>query len=170
MVETLGLVASIEAADAMLKASEVRLVRQQRVVPGLVTHVVIGETAAVRAAVDAGRAAAERVGKVAGVHVIPRPDPSVWRLFGVAEADDRPAPASPAPASAAPARRAPAASAPAPSTGPASPEADDFDDLTVRELRTLARDRDGGLEGRAIARASKADLVAYLRRSEGGER
>ncbi|MGB3544711.1 BMC domain-containing protein, partial [Rubrivirga sp.] len=56
VLETVGLVAAIEAADAMLKTSEVRLVRQQRTVPGLVTHFVVGDTAAVRSAVDAGAA------------------------------------------------------------------------------------------------------------------
>ena len=73
MLETHGLVAAIEAADAMLKAAPVRLLQQQRTNPALITHFVVGEVGAVQAAVDAGRMAAERVGRVASAHVIPRP-------------------------------------------------------------------------------------------------
>ncbi len=151
MLETLGLVAAIEAADAMLKAADVRLVRQQRTVPGLITHIVVGETAAVRSAIDAGAAAAERVGQVVARHVIPRPADEVWtRLLGVTPGASTPRPAS-------------ARSATARSAAPG----DDYEDLTVRELRSLARDRDDErLQGRAIARATKDDLVAFLREAD----
>ena len=74
MVETRGLVASIEAADAMVKAAKVTLVGKERAQAGLITIMVIGETAAVKAAVDAGAAAAQRVGELVSTHVIPRPD------------------------------------------------------------------------------------------------
>jgi ethanolamine utilization protein EutM len=77
MVETRGLVASIEAADAMVKAARVQLVGKEKVHGGLVTILVIGETAAVKSAVDAGAVAAKRVGELVSTHIIPRPDDQV---------------------------------------------------------------------------------------------
>ena len=74
MVETRGLVASIEAADAMLKAAQVTLISKERAEAGLMTIIVVGETAAVKSAVDAGAVAASRVGELVSTHVIPRPD------------------------------------------------------------------------------------------------
>jgi ethanolamine utilization protein EutM len=73
MIETKGLVALIEASDAMVKAADVTLIGWQKIGSGLVTALVVGDVAAVKAAVDAGAAAAERVGEVIGVNVIPRP-------------------------------------------------------------------------------------------------
>jgi ethanolamine utilization protein EutM len=73
MVECMGLVAMIEAADAMVKAANVRLVGYEKIDAGLVTAIVRGEVGAVRAAVDAGAAAASKVGTVVSTHVIPRP-------------------------------------------------------------------------------------------------
>jgi len=73
MVECKGLVAMIEAADAMVKAANVRLVGWEKIDAGLVTAIVRGEVAAVRSAVDAGAAAARRVAEVGSTHVIPRP-------------------------------------------------------------------------------------------------
>ena len=73
MVETRGLVALIEASDAMCKAARVELVGWDKVGSGLVTAFVRGDVAAVKAAVDAGAAAASKVGEVISVHVIPRP-------------------------------------------------------------------------------------------------
>ena len=73
MVETRGLVALIEASDAMCKAASVELVGWDRVGSGLVTAFVKGDVAAVKAATDAGAAAAAKVGEVVSVHVIPRP-------------------------------------------------------------------------------------------------
>ena len=73
MVETKGLVASIEAADAMVKAANVTLLGKEIVGGGLVTVMVRGDVGAVKAATDAGAAAAERVGDLISVHVIPRP-------------------------------------------------------------------------------------------------
>lgn len=77
MVETRGLVASIEAADAMLKASKVSLVGKEKITAGLVTIVIVGDVAAVKASVDAGAAAAQRVGELVSVHVIPKPDDQI---------------------------------------------------------------------------------------------
>lgn len=73
LIETKGLVAAIESADAMLKAAEVRLLEKTYVGGGLVTIMVCGDVGAVKAAADAGAAAAQRVGGLLSVHVIPRP-------------------------------------------------------------------------------------------------
>ncbi|MFT9846488.1 ethanolamine utilization microcompartment protein EutM [Aneurinibacillus sp. REN35] len=73
MIETKGLVASVEAADAMVKAANVHLVGKVHVGGGLVTVLVRGDVGAVKAATDAGAAAAQRVGELLSVHVIPRP-------------------------------------------------------------------------------------------------
>ena len=77
MIECMGLVAMIEAADAMVKAADVRLVGYEKIDAGLVTAIVRGEVGAVKAAVDAGAAAARRIGTVTAVHVIPRPHEEV---------------------------------------------------------------------------------------------
>ena len=73
MVETRGLVAAIEAADAMVKAANVQLIGTERIGSGLVTVMVRGDVGAVKAATDAGAAAAEKVGELISVHVIARP-------------------------------------------------------------------------------------------------
>ena len=77
MIECMGLVAMIEASDAMVKAANVRLVGYEKVDAGLVTAIVRGEVGAVKAAVDAGAAAARRVGTVTAIHVIPSPHAEV---------------------------------------------------------------------------------------------
>src|SRR5437660_8842792 len=84
MVETKGLVALVEASDAMLKAANVTLVGWQKVGSGLVTAMVLGDVAAVKAAVDAGAAAAGRIGEVVGVQVIPRPHGDLGTVLPVA--------------------------------------------------------------------------------------
>ena len=81
MIETYGLVAAVEALDSALKAANVSLADMVRVKGGRVTVLVEGDVAAVKAAIDASQAAAERVGSVANVHVIPRPDPSVGQML-----------------------------------------------------------------------------------------
>lgn len=130
MVETRGLVAAVEAADAMAKAADVRLVRAEVTMAALVTVQVVGEVAAVRAAVEAGRYAAERVGAVVSVHVIPRPHGDVRTMQGL---------------------DGPAAPAGTPS---------DLEALTVKELRARARTLEAfPLQGREIARATKQELL-----------
>ena len=81
MVETKGLVAMIEAADAMVKAANVTLIGYEKIGAGFVTAIVRGDVAAVKAATDAGAAAARRVGELVSVHVIPRPHGSVDERF-----------------------------------------------------------------------------------------
>ena len=73
MIETKGFVAMVEAADAMVKAAKVELVHYEKIGGGYTTAIVRGDVAAVKAAVDAGQRAAERVGELVAVHVIPRP-------------------------------------------------------------------------------------------------
>ena len=73
MIETKGLVPLVEASDAMLKAANVTLIGWQKIGSGMVTALIVGDVAAVKAAIDAGAAAAQRVGEVVGVQVIPRP-------------------------------------------------------------------------------------------------
>ena len=73
LIETRGLVGAVEAADAMVKAANVKLVGQERIGGGLVTVIVKGDVGAVKAAVDSGAAAAKRVGELISVHVIARP-------------------------------------------------------------------------------------------------
>ena len=77
MIETRGLVAAIEAADAMVKAANVTLVGKEMVGGGLVRVLVRGDVGAVKAATDAGAAAADRIGELISVHVIPRPHSEV---------------------------------------------------------------------------------------------
>ncbi len=77
MVETKGLVGAIEAADAMVKAANVTLIGKEKIGSGLVTVMVRGDVGAVKASVDAGAAAAKRVGELVSVHVIPRPHDDV---------------------------------------------------------------------------------------------
>lgn len=81
MVETKGLVGSVEAADAMVKAANVELVGREQVGGGLVTVIVRGDVGAVKAATDAGAAAAQRVGELLSVHVIPRPHAEVETIL-----------------------------------------------------------------------------------------
>ena len=80
LVETRGLVASVEAADAMVKAANVTLIGSEKIGSGLVTVMVVGDVGAVQAATDAGAAAARRVGEVVSVHVIPRPHSDVAKI------------------------------------------------------------------------------------------
>ena len=73
MIETKGLVGLIEASDAMLKAANVKMIGWEKVGSGLVTGFVVGDVAAVKAAIDAGASAASKIGEVVSVQVIPRP-------------------------------------------------------------------------------------------------
>lgn len=87
MVETKGLVGAIEAADAMVKAANVALLGTEKIGSGLVTVMVRGDVGAVKASVDAGAAAAEKVGMVISTHVIPRPHREVEALLPKVEGD-----------------------------------------------------------------------------------
>jgi ethanolamine utilization protein EutM len=83
MIETKGLVGCIEASDAMVKAADVVLVAYEQIGSGLVTAIVRGDVAAVKAAVEAGKEAAERVGELVSYHVIPRPHADLEKIFPI---------------------------------------------------------------------------------------
>ena len=142
LVETKGFVGAIEAADAGLKAANVRLLASERADAGLVTVMFGGDVAAVRAAVDAGAAAAERVGHLVSSHVIPRPHEQLSAIEG----DDGDA---------------------APPTAPmvgGRPDLAVLERMKVVELRGVARQiRDFPIRGRDVARASRDELLAAFR-------
>ncbi len=157
MVETRGLVAAIEAADAMVKAAEVRIVALEQTVAALITIHVVGETAAVQASVDAGSSAASRVGELVSAHVIPRPaDDTFGIVDGVGPRPGRPPRST--------GGRRPRVAPPARSTAPrARPTEAELKSMTVRDLRRLARETQGmALQGREIARANKRQLIDAL--------
>lgn len=83
MIETKGYVGSVEASDAMVKAAGVSLTRQIQIGGGLVTVVVKGDVGSVKAAVEAGSEAAQRVGELVCSHVIARPHPELLKQFGI---------------------------------------------------------------------------------------
>jgi ethanolamine utilization protein EutM len=86
MVETKGLIGSVEAADAMVKAANVTLIGKEYIGAGYVTVLVRGDVGAVKAATDAGAAAARRVGELVSVHVIPRPHTELERILPATKA------------------------------------------------------------------------------------
>ena len=83
MIETRGLTAAVEAADAMVKAAEVTLIGTEKIGSGLVTVMVRGDVGAVKAATEAGQSAASRLGELIAVHVIPRPHSDVEKIIPV---------------------------------------------------------------------------------------
>lgn len=164
MIETRGLVASIEAADVMLKTAHVTLLGKEVVEEGLVTIQVAGDVASVVAAVDAARSAVPLVGELIGAHVIPKPARDIEPLLRRGESDPAPQPPQRPP------KRRPAPERPTPRRTPdrqvPSPEADtDLESMTVHELRALARQMPGlSIAGREISRANKTELLLQLRR------
>jgi len=143
LVETKGLVGALEAADAGLKAANVRLLSSERADAGLVTVMFGGDVAAVRAAVSAGAAAAERVGHLVSSHVIARPH----EQLSVIERDDDSLPEN---------AKSPAAGGPRDSAA--------LERMKVVELRGLARTIPGfPIQGRDIARAGRDELLAAFR-------
>jgi microcompartment protein CcmL/EutN len=158
LIETLGLIPAIEAADAAAKAADVIVTTVEVTVGALVTVKLEGELGAVRASVDAGAAAATRIGQLVAAHVIPRPDDELDKILPDARYIN---PAS-------------ARDLPPPGTRPpVQIPADDaaLESLTVVELRRLAREQaDFPLAGREISRANKDELLRLLRahRERGG--
>lgn len=134
LIETRGLVGALEAADTMVKTASVRLIGIAKTVPALMTVQIAGDVASVQAAVQAGCLAAERVGQLVSSLVIPNPGAGVADLVdGSNEHDIR--------------------------TRPQHSNVD-LDEMTVVELRSLARETDGfPIQGRAIASASKQQLL-----------
>jgi microcompartment protein CcmL/EutN len=87
MIETRGFAAMVEAADAMVKAAKVELVSYEKIGGGYVTAIVRGDVAAVKAATEAGQRAAERVGELVSVHVIPRPHANLEDALPIGKAN-----------------------------------------------------------------------------------
>jgi microcompartment protein CcmL/EutN len=167
LVETRGLVGSIEAADVMVKTANVTLLGTEYIRDGLVTVQVVGDVAAVKAAVEAGAAAAQRVGHLVSTHVIPRPSDEIESILK---------------------QRAPAG--PPPDAAPGSenagiPEVEEefdfvasdddgvyrsqLDAMTVHQLRTLARSTEGlAIQGREISMANKDVLIHELMKKRAG--
>lgn len=145
LLETRGLIAALEAADAMLKTSDVELQTIEQTVAALITIHIRGEVAAVKSAIDAGAAAAQRVGEVVSAHVIPRPADEVEVFLEVDDAS----------------RLGQGAKRPARAQTP-SPE--DLEEMTVKDLRKYARTLEHfPIQGRAIARANKSELLEHFR-------
>jgi len=139
LIETRGLVGAIEAADAGVKAAPVKLLGTERTDPALVTVLFSGDVAAVKAAVDAGAAAAEKVGELIAVHVIPRPYPGLELMSDDPEA---------------------AALGPAPDGGGDVP----LSEMKVVDLRHRARQMsDFPLKGRELSIANREELLAHFR-------
>ncbi len=88
MIETRSFAAVVEAADAMVKAAKVELVRYEKTGGGYVTAVIRGDVAAVKAACDAGRVSATRVGEIVSVHIIARPHQNVDEIMPLGRADE----------------------------------------------------------------------------------
>jgi ethanolamine utilization protein EutM len=195
LIETRGLVGAIEAADAAVKTADVQLVGKERAEAGLITIKLRGDVAAVRAAVDAGAAAAQRVGELVSVHVIPRPDDETEQLIypytGTA------VPGAPQRAVAPPRRErrrrsvnlevetpemrpepqaedeAPETTAPD-STEPMSDDEQTYrtqlEQMTVHALRRYARSVKGlPIAGRQISRANRTELVEELMKAKFGK-
>lgn len=190
MIETRGLVAAIEAADAMVKAANVSLQCKEHVGGGLVTVMVRGDVGAVKAATDAGAAAAERVGELISVHVIPRPHGEVEEILGeLPPPDDAPAPqpepepeqppqpiAPPEPESPPepPTEVVPPEPEPQPESSQSGPQQaapdggiptdEELEAMPVVQLRVLARSLNvEGMSRREIRDAKKEPLLAEIR-------
>ena len=173
LIETKGLVGAIEAADAMTKTANVQLIGKEYAKGGLVTVKVMGETAAVKAAVDAGAAAAQRVGQLISVHVIPRPDEQTdLVVFDYAvrrpEKDE--------PISEIPKKKRGRKPKSEPNlfdtiekvdkeeVDPKTLDYNELEGMTVEELRRLARKTKGfPIYGREISKANKSTLLNFFK-------
>ncbi len=161
MVETRGLIGSIEAADVMVKTANVHVLNTEYIKNGFVTVKIIGEVAAVKAAVDAAAAAAARVGQVIATHVIPRPAEEVESILGKKagrETEKR---------SEAPRHKSPttvqAAKVSEPVTADEAGYLAELQSMSVHQLRTLARNVGGlSIAGRQISKANKDVLIREL--------
>ena len=135
LIETRGLVGALEAADAALKAAPVKLLGAERTDPALVTVLFAGDVASVKAAVDAGAAAAERVGELVAVHVIPRPYPGLEAMSDAAESE-----------------------------GGGAPPGTPLIEMKVVDLRHMARQLESfPLKGRELSIATRDELLAHFR-------
>ncbi len=176
LVETKGLVGAIEAADAMVKTSNVILVGKEKTDPAMITVKIVGETAAVKSAVDAGAAAAQKVGQLVSKLVIPRPaegisdlifakaartEQEVGDLFGGLGAPDGGVEESEAPEE--------PYSKPENLTPDQEKYYNRLNEMTVHELRAHARGMEGlSIYGREISKANKKELLEELMKAKFG--
>jgi ethanolamine utilization protein EutM len=168
LVETRGLVGSIEAADVMVKTANVSLLGTEYVRNGLVTVQIVGDVAAVKAAVEAGAAAAQRVGQLVSTHVIPRPSDEVEMIL-----KQRTVPSPEAEGLTDPAGSDTQEGEEEEFDFVASDDDDEYrsqlDAMTVHQLRTLARTTEGlGIQGREISMANKDILIHELMKKRAG--
>ncbi len=173
LVETRGLVAAIEAADAMVKTANVVLVGKEQTNPALITIKVVGETAAVRASVEAGAAAAQRVGELVSKHVIPRPAEGMDDLIYVSGSRTQPDVEDELRGG-----RFEEVEESEPEVPYAMPEGlteeqkeyyNSLEAMTVHELRRFARNVQGlKIYGREISRANKPQLLEELMKVKQG--
>ena len=135
LIETRGLVGAIEAADAGVKAAPVKLLGTERTDPALITVLFSGDVASCKAAVDAAAAAAERVGELVAVHVIPRPFPGLELMSDSADGE-----------------------------GGGAPPGTALSEMKVVDLRHKARQLDNfPLKGRELSIANRDELLAHFR-------
>ena len=140
LIETRGLIGAIEAGDVALKAADVSLVRYELSTGGLVALELAGDVAAVQAAVEAGAAAASRVGQLISKHVIPRPHEELDKIIPPESGEGIPPPEP---------------------SHPSVP--DDLSSMTVAQLRRLARNMERiGLSGRQISQARRTELLERI--------
>jgi len=182
MIETKGLVAAVEAADAMVKAANVVLTGKVHVGGGLVTVMVRGDVGAVKAATDAGAAAADRVGELISVHVIPRPHEELEPILpGGKNKTSKPGALTEPEISVKPA--APIAEKKAEAVKTAARSKDsrvkkkptgaiaDIESMPVVQLRKLARSIKGfPIEGREISKANRSTLLGLIKKHYTGEK
>jgi microcompartment protein CcmL/EutN len=173
LVETKGLIGAIEAADAMLKTSNVRLIGKERTDPAMITIKIIGETAAVRSAVEAGAAAAQKVGQLISKHVIPRPAEGMEDLIFAKSFLDEHEISTLITAGVHSTPEIQEIEENVEYVEPQSTERNAFFEelnaMTVHQLRSYARTMEGlAIHGREISRANKEQLLDELIRARFG--
>lgn len=169
LIETKGLIGAIEAADAMVKTANVILIGKERTDPAMITVKIAGETAAVRSAVEAGAAAAQKVGQLVSQHVIPRPAEGMEELIFAKASRTQEDVEDSFQTGAPPAEQEGEEVPEEPLAMPENltPEQQRYFEklnaLTVHELRSLARTIEGlTIYGREISRANKKQLIEEL--------
>lgn len=175
LVETKGLIGAIEAADAMVKTANVVLVGKERTDPAMITIKIVGDTAAVRSAVEAGAAAAQRVGQLVSKHVIPRPAEGIEDLLYAKSSRTR-AETEALLAGESVLKPADEEEEPVEEEDYSMPEGlsgeqqnyfQELDAMTVHQLRSHARSLEGlSIYGRQISKANKKQLIDELMKAK----
>lgn len=172
LVETKGLIGAIEAADAMVKTAHVILLGKERTDPAMITIKIVGETAAVQSAVDAGAAAAQKVGQLISKHVIPRPAEGMEELvFAKTVRSEKDVDDILGGASSAEQEEGETPEEPYSMPENLSPEQERYyeklNGMTVHELRSFARSVEGlTIYGREISKANKKELLEELMKAK----